>query len=55
MPRLLWRAEDMAALERQVLGSEDAGLLTWWARSCEANSNFSQAISCYQKAGEPQA
>jgi hypothetical protein len=47
----LWRADDLAALERQVLGSEDAGLLTWWARACEANNNFAQAISCYQKAG----
>lgn len=48
---MLWRAEDMATLERQVLASDDAGLLTWWARACEASSNFTQAINCYQRAG----
>jgi hypothetical protein len=52
VPRMLWRAEDMATLERQVLASDDAGLLTWWARACEASSNFTQAINCYQRAGK---
>jgi hypothetical protein len=48
---MLWQAEDMSALERQVAVSDDVELLTWWARACEASGNYAQAISCYQRAG----
>lgn len=51
VPRMLWHAGSSAELERHVLASDDAALLTWWARACEASSNFPQAISCYQRAG----
>jgi hypothetical protein len=49
--RMLWQAEDMSALERQVAVSDDVDLLTWWARACEASNNYAHAISCYQRAG----
>ena len=48
---MLWQLGDSAELERQVVGSDDVELVTWWARACEANGNYQQAINCYLKAG----
>jgi tetratricopeptide (TPR) repeat protein len=50
--RMLWESGDMPELEQHVAASDDPGLLTWWARTCEAQGQYAQAISCYQRAGE---
>lgn len=51
VPRMLWQQGELPGLEHHVMQSADPGLLTWWARYCESQSNYDKALSCYQRAG----